>query len=64
MKTAKIGDKIHSHGITVEIAKLFYSDCWGDVWDIEFVDTMGNYRHWKQQYDGGYFIPMHNEEEE
>lgn len=23
-------------------------------YDIEFVDTKGNYRHWKSYFDGGY----------
>lgn len=49
------GDKIHCMGITVEIAKVLYQE-WFDYWDVELIDTDGNYRHWKQEYDGGFLI--------
>ncbi len=64
METARIGDKIRSHGITVTIGKLYYSDCWDGIWDVEFVDTDGNYRHWKQQFDGGEYIRVPEDETE
>ncbi len=58
MRTAKIGDKISAMGITVTIAVLFYSDYdERDGWDIEFKDEHGKYRHWKQVYDGGEYLP-------
>ena len=56
MKTARIGDKVSCMGITAEIGKLYYSDHYDGQWDIEFVDTTGQYRHWKQIYDGGTYI--------
>lgn len=62
MNTARIGDKIRSHGIEVTIGKLYYSDCYDGVWDIEFIDTNGQYRHWKQQYDGGEYIRVPEDE--
>lgn len=63
MKTARVGDKIQCMGITVTIGSIYYSDCWDGVWDIEFKDTDGNYRHWKQYYDGGEYIPQETEQE-
>ena len=51
-------------GIRATIDKLYYSfRCveWHTerkefvkYYDIEFVDTKGNYRHWKSYFDGGY----------
>lgn len=62
MNTARIGDKIRSHGIEVTIGTLYYSDCYDGVWDVEFIDTNGQYRHWKQQYDGGEYIRVPEDE--
>lgn len=56
MRKVRKGDRIHCMGITVTIQKVFYYDWW-ETWDIEFIDTEGNYRHWKQAYDGGEFFP-------
>lgn len=56
MKSARKGDKIHCMGITVEIDRILYQDYYADAWDIEFFDTSGNYRHWKQSLDGGQLI--------
>ena len=55
---AEKGDRIHAHGITVTIDKLYYSEFLDGTWDIEFVDSDGHYRHWKQYYDGGEFLPQ------
>ena len=52
---ARKGDKIACMGITVTIAKIIYQEHYFD-WDIEFIDTDGNYRHWKQYFDGGHLI--------
>lgn len=51
-------------GIRATIDKLHYSfRCveWHTerkefvkYYDVEFVDTKGNYRHWKSYFDGGY----------
>lgn len=58
MKKARAhkGDKVACMGIVVTIGKILYQDFWRD-WDIEFIDTAGNYRHWKQGFDGGRLIP-------
>jgi len=47
------GATIECMGIEVTIDKVYYAykECEG--WDIEFIDSNGNYRHWKQWYDGG-----------
>lgn len=56
MKNVKRGDRIHCNGITVEIGKVVYQDYYAGTWDIEFFDTQGNYRHWKQALDGGHLV--------
>lgn len=41
-------------GIRAEIDKILYAEYWDRYgWDIEFIDSKGNYRHWKQNEDGG-----------
>ena len=52
---ARKGDQIHCMGITVTIDRILFQDYCED-WDIEFFDTAGNYRHWKQYFDGGILI--------
>jgi len=57
-KIAKRGDKICCNGITVEIDIIFSQDYYPhDGWDVEFDDTTGEYRRWKQYQDGGELIP-------
>lgn len=56
MKAYK-GDMIYCKGIYVTIADILYQDFYEGNFDIEFTDTEGIYRHWKQEYDGGRFIP-------
>lgn len=58
---AQKGDKIHCAGITVEIDKILYCDFIFHSWDIEFIDTNGKYRHWKQNQDKGYIIYKDND---
>ena len=53
---AKPGDLIRIANVTVKIAKIFYQEYYRGVWDIEFIDNYGIYRHWKQLYDGGVLI--------
>lgn len=57
MKNAKIGDIVHCNGILAIINKIFYEYFDGNFWDIEFIDVNGRYFHWKQEFDGGEFIP-------
>lgn len=60
MYTPKAGDMIVNcpvvHGRTVTIGKVLHAEHWErDGWDIELIDSEGNYRHWKQWDDGGEF---------
>lgn len=52
------GDSIVCNGLKVTIGEIVYQDeCARDgERDVEFVDTRGWYRHWKQHLDGGYVI--------
>ena len=51
---AKIGDKVTACGHTYTIAKILFQGYWDRYgWDIEFIDSKGNYHHWKQEQDGG-----------
>lgn len=52
---AKIGDVVNCMGLSVTIAHIFYQE-FDRHWDIEFLDTNGCYRHWKQLWDGGELI--------
>ena len=55
-KILKVGDKIYCRGIVVKISEIIYQDVCaheGEM-DVEFVDSNGKYRHWKQYFDGGY----------
>ena len=51
----KIGDTIKVQGITATIATIEFQEPWEwrNSWYLEFRDTKGNYRSWKQEYDGG-----------
>lgn len=59
---AKRGDVIKCGGRTVTIAKVLDqyppSDFTNGFWLIEGVDANGEYFYWKQQFDGGVFIPV------
>lgn len=56
MRDLKVGDIIHCQGLIVEIAKINYQEPWEwrKSYYIEFYDTDGHIRSWKQEYDGGY----------
>ena len=56
MKGIKKGDKIYCMGITVTVAKVIFDDCFHGYWDVDFIDTDGNHRHWSQYYDEGFLI--------
>lgn len=49
------GDTIKCQGITATIADIAFQEPWGwrEAWYLEFTDTKGNYRSWKQNCDGG-----------
>lgn len=49
------GDKIVCQGIEATIAEIKYQEYWeDDGFIVEFTDTNGIYRSWKQALDGGY----------
>ena len=63
--TNLIGKKVTCNGLTVEIAEVESASNYGknggfpysalvDDWFIEFKDTKGIVRYWKQEIDGGY----------
>jgi hypothetical protein len=45
-------------------ATVLQADNWGgeDGWYIEMVDSTGQYRYWKQGYDGGSIISVNGKE--
>lgn len=50
------GATISAMGISVVVDKVLYAHHETIGWDVEFIDTAGQYRHWKQWYDGGEII--------
>lgn len=50
------GDIIHCQGMTCTIKEIAWQDPWKwrESYYLEFTDTNGVYRNWKQQIDGGY----------
>ena len=52
------GDTIICKGIKTTIKEIKYQEWWNDYgFIVEFIDTNGNYRSWKQGADGGKVIP-------
>lgn len=51
----EVGDTIKCGGITATIASIAFQEPWEwrNAWYLEFTDTKGNYRSWKQADDGG-----------
>lgn len=56
MRDLRPGDKVHVNGITCEIAEITFQEPWEwrEAYYLEFRDTNGVYRSWKQNFDGGY----------
>ena len=48
-----IGNAIECQGVKATIKEVYYAAKWDGLWDIEFRDTNGVLRHWKQECDGG-----------
>lgn len=42
--------------ITATVKQVLYSECFGGLYDIEFIDSNDKYRHYKQWDDGGTVI--------
>lgn len=57
-----VGDAIQALGHTYVVSKVIYQDCFNGNYDVEFLDTFGNYHHWKSEFDGGRIIPNNGEE--
>lgn len=55
MRQLREGDKIHCKGITCTIAEIAWQEPWSwrEAYYLEFTDTNGIYRSWKQNMDGG-----------
>ena len=52
------GATIICKGIKAVIKEIKYQEWWNDYgFIVEFIDTNGNYRSWKQGSDGGKVIP-------
>ena len=51
----EVGDVVKCQGIKAEIAHIEWQEPWEwrESWYLEFTDTRGVYRSWKQMYDGG-----------
>ena len=56
MRDLRPGDVLHCHNIICEIKEIIYQEPWNwrEAYYVEFWDTNGNYRSWKQNFDGGY----------
>ena len=56
MRNLKPGDVVHCKGITCEIKEISFQEPWEwrEAYCLEFYDTNGIYRSWKQSIDGGY----------
>lgn len=55
MRQLRHGDKICCKGITCTIDKISFQEPWEwrNSYYLEFTDTNGNYKSWKQCFDGG-----------
>lgn len=56
MRDLKPGDVVHCQGITCTIKEIAWQEPWEmrKAYYLEFRDTNGVYRSWKQNFDGGY----------
>ena len=56
MRELRPGDVIHCKGIVAEIKDIAWQEPWEwrNAYYLEFTDTNGIYRSWKQNYDGGH----------
>lgn len=41
-----VGDSITALGYTFEVGKIIYQDCFNGNYDVEFLDSHGDYHHW------------------
>lgn len=57
-KVLEPGDKVFCQGILCTIQEIAFQEPWEwrEAFYLEFRDTNGVYRSWKQNFDGGYAI--------
>ncbi len=71
MRQLEVGDKVQVPvevgniiipDFTVEIAEIIYQEPWEwrEAYYIDFRDTHGTYRSWRQNFDGGKAILKNN----
>lgn len=65
MRDLKPGDVVHCQGIVCTIKEIVWQEPWEwrEAYYLEFRDTNGVYRSWKQNYDGGFADLMEIEAE-
>ena len=58
MRDLQVGDTVICKGIKCEIAEIAWQEPWSwrNSYYLEFTDTNGVYRSWKQEIDGGEVI--------
>lgn len=51
----KVGDTVKCQNVSATIAEITFQEPWEwrKAWYLEFTDTNGVYRSWKQDVDGG-----------
>lgn len=56
LRDLRPGDVVHCQGITCTIEEIAWQEPWEmrKAYYLEFRDTNGVYRSWKQNFDGGY----------
>lgn len=64
MRDLRPGDKIFCQGLEVTIKEIAWQEPWEmrKSYYLEFWDTAGTYRSWKQGIDGGYAVLAPEEE--
>lgn len=65
MRDLRPGDVVHCQGIVCTIKEIAWQEPWEwrEAYYLEFRDTNGVYRSWKQNYDGGFADLMEIEAE-
>ena len=65
MRDLRPGDVVHCQGIVCTIKEIVWQEPWEwrEAYYLEFRDTNGVYRSWKQNYDGGFADLMEIEAE-
>lgn len=55
MRDLRPGDRITCNGITCTVKEIAFQEPWEmrEAYYLEFYDTNGIYRSWKQNIDGG-----------